>query len=177
MRRVQLAALDLAEAHGWSSLTVERIAERARVGPATVYRNFATKERIVLWDEYDPVLLERIRARLGKKRLVRAVRDAIVEALDEVYRADRRRILRRTRLVLAEPSLHAAGEPDRAALRAALSSLFVEKRACTTELAADVAAAAVVATLDVSIRHWASSRGRSLRVVVQGAFRALEGLG
>src|SRR5688572_5367592 len=46
------------------------------VGVATVYRYFGTKERMVLWDEYDPMLLAHFDARsdLG---LLEAAREAI----------------------------------------------------------------------------------------------------
>ena len=47
MRRIQLAALTLFERRGFERITIEDIARAARVGPATVYRHFITKERIV----------------------------------------------------------------------------------------------------------------------------------
>jgi AcrR family transcriptional regulator len=168
MRRVQAAALDLFEERGFRQVSVEEIAARAEVGPASVYRYFTTKERIVLWDEYDPMLLEAIARELAEHPPIEAVVRAIESTLDDVYEKDRKRILRRSRLTLSEPTIYAASEQDRAALREALSELL------GGELAGDVTAAAVVATLETTVRHWVDGRARTpFRTVLRAAFRAL----
>lgn len=177
MRRVQAAALSLFEKRGFDTVTVEDIAQAAKVGPATVYRNFGTKERVVLWDEYDPMLLDAIRARLRSAPLIEAVSDALVATLDAVYETDRARILRRTRLMLSIPALVSASEPDREALRGALTHLFIEMHAAPAGLAAEVASAAIVATLTTAVTRWAHDRGkRPMRDVLRDAFAALSGL-
>ncbi|MEO7329499.1 MAG: helix-turn-helix domain-containing protein [Minicystis sp.] len=178
MRRAQDAALDLFEARGYAAVTVEDIAAAAGVGPATVYRSFGSKERVVLWDDYDPMLLDAVRARLPTHPLLAAVSGALEEALDRVYGTDKRRILRRTRLLLAEPALIAASAADRLALRAALAALFTEASAAPGDLGAEVAAAAVVATLEVAVERWAKGRGRTpMREVIRASFGALARLG
>lgn len=175
MRRVQAAALDLAEARGLDHVSVEEIAAAAGVGPATVYRNFATKERIVLWDEYDPPLLTAIAECLAEAQPpLRATCNGVATALEHVYREDRARILRRARLVLSDPKLDASAETDRAALRAALAALFIAKNAASSLLDADVLAAAGVAALQVAVTHWTRAAGRKpLRTFVHAAFAAL----
>lgn len=178
MRRVQMAALDLAELHGWANVTIDEIAARAGVGPATVYRNFATKERIVLWDDYDPMLLDAVRAALVDEPVLQAVRDALVASLDRVYEEDKHRILRRAKLIFDVPRLGAAAEENRVGLRSALSKLFIAAGAFRRALDADVAAGAIVATLEVAVAHWVHERGRRpLRVHLNDAFRALAALG
>ncbi|WP_367321100.1 TetR/AcrR family transcriptional regulator [Streptomyces sp. HUAS ZL42] len=57
------ATYALIEEQGYDATTIEQIAERAEVSPSTVFRYFATKEDIVLTDEYDPVILEELSAR------------------------------------------------------------------------------------------------------------------
>lgn len=174
MRRVQDAALDLFEERGYAAVTVDEIAAAAGVGPATVYRSFGTKERVVLWDEYDPMLLDAVRERLGDMSLLLAVAEALVASLDRVYQTDRRRILRRARLILSEPPLVAAAAVDAAALRGALAELFVSEGAACDPLEAEVAAAAVMATLDVAVRRWVADRGRTpMHEVLRAAFRTL----
>jgi AcrR family transcriptional regulator len=73
MRHVQLTALGLFEAHGFDAVTIEEVASAARVSASTVYRPFDTKEGLVIWDEYDPVLLRALAERLR----VDALGDAI----------------------------------------------------------------------------------------------------
>lgn len=174
MRRVQDAALDLFEERGYAAVTVDEIAAAAGVGPATVYRRFGTKEGVVLWDEYDPLLLDLLAPRLRDSPLLSAVEGALVDALDRIYRADKRRILRRSRLLLSEPALIAASAVEGAALRRALSELFVKEGAAGGAFDAAVAAAAVVATLETAVRRWVEERGRTaMSEVLQDAFSAL----
>lgn len=174
MRRVQEVALDLFEERGYERVTVEEIAAKAEVGPATVYRNFGTKERLVLWDEYDPMLLSAISERLGAQGPLEATREALVASLDEVYGQDRERILRRARLIEANPALEAATAADRAGLARALTVVFLEKRACRSELEAEVLAGAIAGLLDAALRHWLRKKGRTpLRDVFRSAFDSL----
>ncbi len=175
MRRIQAAALDLFEEEGFDAVTIDRIAERAGVGPATIYRSFGTKERIVLWDEYDPELLAAIERRLSTEDALAAVRHAIVERLQEVFARDKKRVLRRTRLILAHPPIAALTLSDQAALQAALSELI--RRRSKSKLAADVTAGALVSALSVGVQHWARQGGkRALAAVLNEAFDELERL-
>jgi len=50
MRRVQEVALDLFDARGFESVSIEEIARAAEVSPSSIYRYFGTKEQIVLYD-------------------------------------------------------------------------------------------------------------------------------
>ncbi|MEZ4302498.1 MAG: helix-turn-helix domain-containing protein [Polyangiaceae bacterium] len=177
MRRVQDAALDLFEERGYSAVTVDEIAAAASVGPATVYRSFGTKERVVLWDEYDPMLLEAIAEHLANEPLLDAVTSALVASLDRIYQGDRRRILRRARLMLTEPTLVAAAALDAVGLRAALADLFTSTRAVPGDLEAAVAAAAVTATLEAAVRAWVDDKGRTpMADVLRRAFESLADL-
>lgn len=175
MRRVQDAALELFEEKGYGPVAVEAIAARAGVGPATVYRNFGTKERIVLWDEYDPMLFEAIRAELRTRPPAAATLRALEGALGRVYTADRGRILRRARLILAEPALQAASAADRDALRRGLAELFLAARSTRGRLQAEVTAGAIAAALEAAIAEWVRRSGRvPLGRVLRQAFSALE---
>jgi len=178
MRRVQEVALGLFEERGYAGVTVEEIATRAEVGAATVYRNFGTKERLVLWDEYDPMLLSAISERLGALGPLEATREGLIASLDEVYGEDRERILRRARLIEETPPLEAAMAADRTALARALTGVFLAKRACRSELEAEVLAGAIAGLLDAAVRHWLRKQGRTpLRDVLQSAFDCLAGAG
>ncbi len=174
MRRVQEVALDLFEARGFSAVTIEQIAAAAEVGPATVYRNFGSKERIVLWDDFDPQLFREVAARLPGTRPARAVVDAMIATLGPIYAAERSRILRRSRLVLGVPELRAAAAGDMRVLREGLAELFVARRAARAGLEASVVAAAVTGTLEMAIVEWVRVRGRTaLAVLLRRAFQHL----
>ncbi|MEU2711141.1 TetR family transcriptional regulator [Streptomyces sp. NPDC007205] len=60
---IRAATYSLIGEQGYDATTIDQIAERAEVSPSTVFRYFPTKEDIVLTDEYDPLILEEIRAR------------------------------------------------------------------------------------------------------------------
>jgi AcrR family transcriptional regulator len=175
MRRVQAAALDLFEERGFDRVTVEDIARKAGVGPASVYRYFATKERIVLWDEYDPALfvtLEQEIAKRGRGSTLDAVERGIVSALEDVYARDRARILRRARLMMATPQLIAASASDRAALRAALVDVLATgKRA---SLRQKILAGAIAVTLEACVDEWVRGKGKpALGELLKEGFRHL----
>ncbi|HZO12079.1 MAG TPA: TetR family transcriptional regulator [Polyangiaceae bacterium] len=178
MRRVQQSALDLFERNGFDQVTVEQIARAADVGVATVYRQFGTKEGIVLWDEYDPMLFEAIAAKLPARRLRDAILEALIEALDRIYAGDAERILRRARLILTHPSIAAAAAAGQAELRRGLAEVLRRKRACTSSLEADVVAAAVAGTLEAAAAHWVRAGGAPpLRRYLKRAFDRLDRLG
>ncbi|MCB9558995.1 MAG: TetR family transcriptional regulator [Kofleriaceae bacterium] len=175
MRRVQAAALDLFEARGYDAVTIEDIARAAEVSAPTVYRNFGSKERIVLWDEYDPSLLDDVAARLATAPPLAAVRDALEAALDRIYADDRDRILRRTRLLMRHPALRAASAGDQTGFRDALAAVLRGRRAVPDELDAAVLAAAVVGALAVAVEHWERQDGKvALGTILRRAFARLE---
>jgi AcrR family transcriptional regulator len=159
MRRVQAAALDLFDARGFDAVAIEEIARAADVGPATIYRNFGTKERIVSWDEYDPMLLDALAGELARHPPLEAMERALGASLEQVYERDRARILRRARLVRGTPALLRAAEGDLRELRAALAQLFAPY--CRDALEARVLAGAVTAALEAGIDHWLDGRGRA----------------
>ena len=64
MRRIQEVALGLFDERGYGSVAIEQIAEASEVSPSSVYRYFGTKEQLVLWKEFDPVIAERLQGEL-----------------------------------------------------------------------------------------------------------------
>lgn len=173
MRRVQEVALELFEARGFAGVTIEEIAAAADIGPATVYRNFGTKERIVLWDDYDPELFEQIAARLPGP-LLDAVLEGLIAAMGPIYARDGERILRRSRLAFSIPAVAALAAADLQAMRRGLGELFVARKVVRGALEAGVVAAAVVGTLEVAIAHWVEADGElPLATVFRRAFRHL----
>lgn len=174
MRQVQLTALRLFEAHGFDAVTIEEVAEAARVSTPTIYRHFGTKEGLVLWDEYDPVLLRSLAERLRVDSLAGAIRHAIVGPLDRVYAAEASRILRRVRLVEKHAGLRAAAASSLRGLRLELSRTLAESGVCRDRLEADVIAGATAAALEIAVEHWADAGGKwPLRRFIERSLRLL----
>lgn len=160
MTRVQAVALDLFEARGFDAVPIEEIARAAEVGPATIYRNFGSKERLVLWDEYDPMLLAAIAAALREHDVLTAVQQALGSALTPIYRGDRERILRRARLIRSTPALATAASADQVGLRTALAGLLLASRRAPDELSARVFAGAIGASIEAGLDRWLDGGGR-----------------
>lgn len=180
MRRAQAIALDAFEARGFERVSIEEIARATDVGPATIYRHFGTKERLVLWDPYEPALFERLAARLAEPgvEVGAAMLEALGETLATFYQTDRERILRRTRLTRATPSLAQAAAADLVALRGAIAAILRQTKRAKDELEARVVAGALVAALEAAADHWLDLDGRlSLERCLRMAFARLARLG
>jgi AcrR family transcriptional regulator len=178
MRRVQEVALDLFEERGYARVTIEEIAAAAEVGPATIYRHFGTKERLVLWDDFDPQLFAAIAARLPTLPPARAVLEATLATLTPLYETERSRILRRAGLVLGVVELRDAAAADARVMREGLAALFVARKAARRGLEANVVAAAATVTLEAAIAEWVRVRGRvALATVLSRAFGHLAAAG
>ena len=162
MKRVQAVALDAFEAKGFDKVSIEDIARAADVGPATVYRYFGTKEGIVLWDEYDPALLDALRVALGERErdVAAATLDALSRTLTTIYAEDGARILRRTSLVRKTPQLSAMTAAGLKDMRAAFALVLRETRRAKDELEARVFAGVLVSVIEVGLDHWLDEGGR-----------------
>jgi AcrR family transcriptional regulator len=157
MRHVQLTALALFEGRGFDAVTIEEVARAAGVSAPTIYRHFGTKEGLVLWDEFDPVLLRGLAERLQADALGDAIREAIVRPLDRVYAVEASRILRRVRLVGDHPGLRAAAAANLRVLQSEMARIFVSSGVCRDQLEADVIAGATMTALEIAIEHWAKA--------------------
>ncbi len=102
---IRSQALRLFREQGYHQTTIEQIAAAAQISPATFFRYFATKERVVLSDDLDTTMLAALAvqpADLGVPTMLdRAIRDGLahMNRQDEQERRD---------LIAAVPELHAA---------------------------------------------------------------------
>ncbi|MBG0852871.1 TetR family transcriptional regulator [Streptomyces spinoverrucosus] len=78
---IRSATYRLIDEQGYEATTIEQIADRAEVSPSTVFRYFPTKEDIVLTDEYDPLLLEELRARPADEPWLESMRQVMRKAI------------------------------------------------------------------------------------------------
>ncbi len=88
-------AMRLFEEQGYASTTVDQIAEAAEVSPSTFFRYFPSKEDLILVDDYDPLLVEAVRAQPPEVPPIEAIRRALREVFAtitmEVWESERRR--------------------------------------------------------------------------------------
>lgn len=74
-------AMRLIREQGYAATTVEQVAEAAEVSPSTVFRYFATKEDLVLHDEYDDLFVEAFKAQPPEVSPLRALRASMKEVV------------------------------------------------------------------------------------------------
>jgi AcrR family transcriptional regulator len=92
---------------GYDATTVADVAAAAEVSSMTVFRYFPTKEHLVMADEYDPIIVERIQARPSKEPLMRRIGAALNESTANLNASDRAMLLARVTLSLSVPALRA----------------------------------------------------------------------
>lgn len=155
MRHVQDVALNLYDMHGYDAVTVEQVAAAADVSPSSVYRWFGTKEQILLWDEYDPGLMQRFTEQLGEHDPVEALQRAIAGAMAEVFDRDERRVRRRLAYVVTEPPLRAANAEQMTGMAQwSAGILAAQVGREPDDLEVVIVADALVAALVAALRHW-----------------------
>ncbi|MDO0925992.1 TetR family transcriptional regulator [Streptomyces sp. TG1A-8] len=102
---IRAATYALVEEQGYDATTIDQIADRAEVSPSTVFRYFPTKEDIVLTDEYDSVVLERLRARPADEPWLDSLRHVMREAVRIGVEEDARVSRLRTHLMVQVPAV------------------------------------------------------------------------
>ena len=105
---IQEQALRLFREQGYDATTVEQIAEAAEISPSTFFRYFPTKEDVVVWDDYDPMLIEAFHAQPAGLSPIQALRGAVRDAFGRIPAAEAARLRERTELTMAVPQLRAA---------------------------------------------------------------------
>lgn len=97
-------ALRLFGEHGYDNTTMEQIAEAAEVSVSTVFRYFATKDELVVLDDYDPVFIASFREQPGLSP-VQALRSAVRASISQLSADDMAVERDRKLLIMAVPHL------------------------------------------------------------------------
>lgn len=171
--RLLACALDLFERQGFEATTVAQIATAAGVTEMTFFRHFASKDRLVVDDPYDPFIAAAVAAQprtLGP--LARAVA-GLRAAWGELPPPESGIVRRRVRIAATTPSLRAAIAANNAETERILVDQLVADGA--EPLAARVAAGAVLAGITAALLEWSQRDELTLTEAVAVALDTLEG--
>jgi AcrR family transcriptional regulator len=105
---IQRHALRLFREQGYDATTTIQIAAAAEVSESTFFRYFPTKEAVVVWDDFDPRIIEVIRSQPTGSGPLRALRTAIHQVLSELSPHEQSELRERIALMLSAPPLRAA---------------------------------------------------------------------
>lgn len=177
MRLTQRTAVDLFIEHGFDEVTVGQIADQVGMAASTLYRHFATKEAIVLWDEHDRAIDDALERELKQRPPWAAMQVAFVEELGSRYDADLEFQLKRISYIYATEQMHAAAVEadfeDRDELANGLRHFLSKKQRHTAPL---LAGAAMLA-LDAAFDNWQQQKAkRPIGELIDEAFRAMSNL-
>ena len=103
---IQREAMRLIEKQGYDQTTIEQIAAAVEISPSTFFNYFPSKEDVVLYDAYDPVLAKLMLERPADEPLSISFR-RVLEAMGDIFERDRDIILARGRLWFEVPALRA----------------------------------------------------------------------
>jgi AcrR family transcriptional regulator len=103
---IQREAMRLIQEQGYEKTTIEQIAAAVEVSPSTFFNYFPSKEDVVLYDAYDPMIGKLLLERPIDEPLSVAIRH-VLEEMAGIFERDREVILARARLWIKEPSLRA----------------------------------------------------------------------
>jgi AcrR family transcriptional regulator len=103
---IQREALRLIQEQGYAETTIEQIAAAAEISPSTFFNYFPTKEDVVLFDRYDPMIFSMLTS-IPASEPLSAVLYGLLNGLEGVMERDHDVILARSKLSLAVPELRA----------------------------------------------------------------------
>jgi AcrR family transcriptional regulator len=161
-RSLQEHALRLFQERGYERTTVADIAAAAGVSHMTFFRNFPTKEDVVLDDPYDPVLAEAVGAQARDLPALERVRRGLLSTLSSLA-TDAFDQESRQRLQLASqvPALRARIWQNMATTQAAVVAVLVEQDVPRT--VAEASVGAVLGAMTSTLLHWGATQTRDDR--------------
>lgn len=140
---IQQHALRLFREQGYDDTTIEQIAEAAEVSESTLYRYFPTKEDLVLWDEFDPLLIAAFRVQPAELSPLQALRASFLEVFEKLSEEDWDVQRERFELEISVPEV-----------RAAMAEQILDMIRTIAELAAERVGRP---SDDLSVRTWAGA--------------------
>jgi AcrR family transcriptional regulator len=142
---IQHHALRLFREQGYDATTVRQIAEAAEVSESTFFRYFPTKEDVVLWDDFDPLLIEAVRRQPPSLTPLQALRIAFRSIFGALSAEEMEEQRTRIDLALSVPALRSAEFSQFVSTMPTVCALIAERtRRSATDLEVRAFAGAVI---------------------------------
>ena len=169
---IEHAALELFEAQGYEATTVEQIAARAEVGPATFFRYFPSKAEVVVGNGNQrlPSMSQAILARPADENPLVAIRHAV---LDEwVAAVDPQLTARRSTIVASSDALSGLSYHRGRMWLDVFAAALAERRGVATDDPRCVLIARIaLEALATAVEDWIAAGGQGdLAAAVEAAF-------
>ncbi|GAB1512428.1 TetR/AcrR family transcriptional regulator [Actinophytocola sp. KF-1] len=172
---IQRHAVRLFSEQGYAATTVEQVAEAAEVSPSTVFRYFPTKEDLVVFDPYDPVIFAEFQRQPPELSLIGAWRQALVSGFANMTEDEVRGQLERGRLVLSVPELWGATLKDTRNSIEVMTNLSAERVGRPpSDPALRATVGALFGVLLMAAMDWVKSEDAEVLANVDAALRHLE---
>jgi AcrR family transcriptional regulator len=180
-RTIQAQALRLFADKGFQATTIEDIAAAAEMSPRTFFRYFPTKEEVVFWSEFPPMLAGFVAARPDDEPALAALHHGIVDGLAAIWDQDeeRERMLERLRLAFRTPALHPRMRQQQAGWATELADILADRLGERPDaLEVRAVAAAVAAAVWVAAEEWQAQDGEGdLGALIDQALGTVLGAG
>jgi AcrR family transcriptional regulator len=156
---IQRCALKLFREQGFEETTVNQIAAAAEVSPMTVFRYFATKEDIALWDDFDQALVAEIRRAPRNEDVITLVATLLLTSLAATDEEARMAMFARLELAARTPALRARGLDNLYQTQQVVASAL-DSESSTDRLRNSVAVGACLAAVSAALFQWAMGQGK-----------------
>lgn len=154
-QRLQRVALELFTERGFDNVTVEEIANAAGVSHMTFFRNFPSKESVVLDDPYDPLVGAAVAAQDGRSPALERVRLGVLGAFAQLDEPEDEMVRQKIRLAARHPGLRARVWENNLRTEETIVTALTDSG--TPHLEASVAAGAVLGALTAALFDWATN--------------------
>jgi AcrR family transcriptional regulator len=155
-RDIEHAALTLFEEQGYAATTVEQIARRAAVSPATYFRYFGSKEEVLFGGEQDAVdaLVRCVDARQDRRQTLSALAAPVAEFAHSYLHDADAEFQRATRLVMTTRELEARSMRMRLHWEHALARQLASERRSGVEASDVLLANLAISCLAAALWEW-----------------------